>query len=103
MSTLVRWLVTLALLAAAAAGVFLGLPSLDIGTRQTNRATAPSLFTAAAGDRPAIDAFLRDQWGRAHGSHTAFGEGRAADRFVAVLRDPAFWARGLQKRFSDLG
>jgi UDP-N-acetylglucosamine 2-epimerase (hydrolysing) len=82
---------------------FLGLPSLDIGTRQTNRATAPSLFTAAAGDRPAIDAFLRDQWGRAHGRHTAFGEGRAADRFVAVLRDPAFWARGLQKRFSDLG
>lgn len=82
---------------------FLGLPSLDIGTRQTNRATAPSLFAAAAEDRPAIDAFLRGQWGRAHASHTAFGEGRAADRFVAVLRDPDFWARGLQKQFSDLG
>ena len=82
---------------------FLGLPSLDIGTRQTNRARAPSLFTAAAGDRQAIDAFLRDQWGRVHASHRAFGEGRAADRFVAVLRDPAFWARDLQKRFSDHG
>ena len=82
---------------------FLGLPSLDIGTRQTDRASAPSLFTAAADDRAAIAAFLHSQWGRAHASHTAFGEGRAADRFVAVLRDPAFWARGLQKRFSDLG
>ena len=82
---------------------FLGLPSLDIGTRQTNRATAPSLFTAAAGDGTAIAEFLAGQWGRAHDSHTAFGEGRAADRFVAVLRDPAFWARGLQKQFSDLG
>jgi UDP-N-acetylglucosamine 2-epimerase (hydrolysing) len=82
---------------------FLGLPSLDIGTRQTNRATAPSLFASAADDRPAIDAFLRSQWGQAHDSHRAFGEGWAADRFVAVLRDPAFWARGLQKQFSDLG
>jgi UDP-N-acetylglucosamine 2-epimerase (hydrolysing) len=33
---------------------FLGLPSLDIGTRQTNRATAPSLFASAADDRQAI-------------------------------------------------
>jgi UDP-N-acetylglucosamine 2-epimerase (hydrolysing) len=82
---------------------FLGLPSLDIGTRQTNRASAPSIFSATAGDRAAIEAFLLGQWGRAHESHTAFGEGRAADRFVAVLRDTAFWARGLQKQFADLG
>ena len=82
---------------------FLGVPSLDIGTRQTNRASAPSIFTAGAEDAGAIAAFLQGQWGRAHASHTAFGEGRAADRFVAVLRDPAFWARGLQKQFSDLG
>ena len=33
MSTLVRWLVALALLAAAAAGVFLGLPSLALAAR----------------------------------------------------------------------
>ena len=82
---------------------FLGIPSLDIGTRQTNRAQAPSLFTAAAGDRASILAFLRDHWGKAYDRHMAFGEGRSADRFVAVLRDPAFWARGLQKQFSDLG
>jgi UDP-N-acetylglucosamine 2-epimerase (hydrolysing) len=81
---------------------FLGLPSLDIGTRQTNRAAAPSVFAAAASDRGAISAFLDTQWGRAHERHTAFGEGQAADRFVAVLRDPAFWQRGLQKQFSDL-
>jgi UDP-N-acetylglucosamine 2-epimerase (hydrolysing) len=82
---------------------FLGLPSLDIGTRQTNRASAPSIATASAFDREAILAFLAGHWGRAHDRHTAFGEGRAADRFVAVLRDPEFWARGLQKQFNDLG
>ena len=30
-----------------------------------------------------------------------FGEGRAADRFVEILQDPAFWASDLQKRFHD--
>ena len=81
---------------------FLGIPSLDIGTRQTNRASAPSIFTATATDGGTIGAFLRDQWGRRFPRHTGFGEGRAADRFVAVLRDPAFWSRGLQKQFADL-
>ncbi len=82
---------------------FLGLPSLDIGSRQTNRGSSPSITAAEAFDRSTIEAFLRREWARPHVSHTAFGEGRAADRFVAVLRDPAFWMRGLQKQFSDLG
>jgi UDP-N-acetylglucosamine 2-epimerase (hydrolysing) len=81
---------------------FLGLPSLDIGTRQTDRAASPSVASADAFDRDAILRFLAEAWGRPHAPHTAFGEGRAADRFVAVLNDPAFWARGLQKRFADL-
>jgi UDP-N-acetylglucosamine 2-epimerase (hydrolysing) len=81
---------------------FLGLPSLDIGTRQNRRAAAPSVAAAAPGDRAAILGFLAAQWGRRLPAHTGFGEGRAADRFVAVLRDPAFWAGGLQKEFADL-
>ncbi len=82
---------------------FLGLPSLDIGTRQTNRGSAPSIATATAFDRDAILSFLASEWGKPHDSHTAFGEGCAADRFVTVLMDPTFWERGLQKQFSDLG
>jgi UDP-N-acetylglucosamine 2-epimerase (hydrolysing) len=81
---------------------FLGIPSLDIGTRQTNRAQAPSLSHAAAGDRAAIAAFLAAEWGRSYPRHTAFGEGRAADRFVAVLKDEAFWEAPLQKAFRDI-
>jgi UDP-N-acetylglucosamine 2-epimerase (hydrolysing) len=81
---------------------FLGVPSLDIGTRQTNRALAPSVFACEAQDCVAIAAFLRDQWGRTWPRHTAFGEGRSADRFLAVLADSAFWARPLQKEFRDL-
>ena len=82
---------------------FLGLPSLDVGTRQNRRSDAPSIRTAAAQDRAAILEFLAAAWGQSHPRHTGFGEGRAADRFVSVLRDPGFWARGLQKEFRDLG
>jgi UDP-N-acetylglucosamine 2-epimerase (hydrolysing) len=80
---------------------FLGLPSLDIGTRQTNRSDAPTIRAARAEDGAAIAAFLAEEWGRRYDRHTAFGAGRAAERFVEVLNDPAFWARGMQKRFRD--
>ncbi|MFN3662732.1 UDP-N-acetylglucosamine 2-epimerase [Yoonia sp.] len=80
---------------------FLGLPSLDIGTRQTNRAKSPSVFFAAADDAAAIASFLNDQWGRSYPRHDAFGGGSAAGRFAAVLADQGFWDAPLQKTFHD--
>jgi UDP-N-acetylglucosamine 2-epimerase (hydrolysing) len=82
---------------------FLGVPSLDIGTRQNGRSDAPSIIACAASDRAAILGFLTSGWGRSFARHTGFGEGRAADRFAAVLRDAAFWQRDMQKAFRDLG
>lgn len=82
---------------------FLGIPSLDIGTRQTNRAQAPSLHACLAFDHAAIARFLRDEWGKTYPRHIEFGEGRAADRFVAVLQGESFWAQPLQKAFRDIG
>ena len=82
---------------------FLGIPSLDIGTRQTNRSDAPSITCAEAGDATAIARFLSEDWGRKFGRHEAFGAGRAAERFLAVLSDPAFWDGTLQKKFHDHG
>ncbi len=80
---------------------FLGIPSLDVGTRQTNRALAASVTACSAADRASIDQFLKDQWGYRHAPDIGFGEGRAAERFVEVLADPVFWQRGLQKSFYD--
>lgn len=82
---------------------FLGIPSLDIGTRQHNRADAPSIGFADATDTVAISTFLATEWGKTHPRHEGFGTGSSADRFVTVLNDPAFWGRGLQKKFQDLG
>ncbi|MCB2110486.1 MAG: UDP-N-acetylglucosamine 2-epimerase (hydrolyzing) [Defluviimonas sp.] len=94
-----------AMIGNSSAGVreapFLGLASLDIGSRQSNRSDAGSVTVCDATDGAAIAAFLAGEWGRRHAPHMAFGVGRAAERFVAVLRDPAFWEGTLQKKFRD--
>ena len=80
---------------------FLGIPSLDVGTRQTNRTNALSVSSCSAHNDEAIGAFLAKEWNRRYAPHHAFGEGGAAEKFVAVLDNPDFWARSLQKKFSD--
>lgn len=81
---------------------FLGLPSLDIGTRQSNRSDAPSVVACDAGDQAVILGFLRDHWGREATPHHGFGQGSAAERFVQVLARPDFWNLSLQKAFRDI-
>ena len=80
---------------------FLGIPSLDVGTRQTNRTKAPSISTCLADDDDAIRNFIAREWNRRYPPHKAYGEGGAAERFVAVLKNPEFWSRPLQKQFAD--
>jgi UDP-N-acetylglucosamine 2-epimerase (hydrolysing) len=80
---------------------FLGLPSLDIGTRQTNRSSAASITSAAAMDTATIKRFLKDTWGHRFKADTAFGAGNAALRFVQLLEADALWALPKQKQFFD--
>ncbi|MFN6924953.1 MAG: UDP-N-acetylglucosamine 2-epimerase [Tabrizicola sp.] len=80
---------------------FLGLPSLDIGTRQSNRSDAPSVTACEADDRATILEFLRTHWGRQVKPHAGFGQGTAAERFVKMLARPEFWTLSLQKAFRD--
>jgi UDP-N-acetylglucosamine 2-epimerase (hydrolysing) len=80
---------------------FLCLPSLDVGSRQTNRAEAPSVMACLAGDREMILGFLQTQWGRRADQHEGFGTGSSAERFVEVLAQPDFWSLSLQKAFRD--
>ncbi len=79
---------------------FLGIPSLDFGTRQMNRARADSIVSVGA-DVAAVDLFLRERWGRRYECDAEFGDGRAANRFVAVLKQDEFWVSPLQKAFRE--
>jgi UDP-N-acetylglucosamine 2-epimerase (hydrolysing) len=80
---------------------FLGIPSLDIGTRQTNRAKSRSIYACNAENSKSISDFLDREWGRRYNPDTSFGKGAASQYFIAALSEPVFWNRGLQKKFHD--
>ena len=92
-----------ALVGNSSAGVreapFLGVPSLNVGSRQTNRAVSHSIVSVDAHDSEAIRSFLADQWGTRREPSREFGEGCAAERFVAILAGPDIWSLPLQKHF----
>ena len=80
---------------------FLGIASLDIGTRQSNRAMSPSVVNCSAVDTERIQRFLSEQWARRWPMDAAYGSGRAAEAFCQVLDSPSFWSQQLQKTFYD--
>lgn len=80
---------------------FLGVPSLDIGTRQTNRSQAGSISHLSAYDTVGISEFLQLRWGERCGRDESFGNGNAAELFIKALNDEDFWSAPLQKRFSE--
>lgn len=80
---------------------FLGVPSLDVGTRQANRGGAASLWQADAHDRNTIVRFLTEAWGHRYERSQGFGNGSAAQRFIELLGRQTFWAQPLQKYFVE--
>jgi UDP-N-acetylglucosamine 2-epimerase (hydrolysing) len=80
---------------------FLGVPSLNVGTRQQNRSSAPSIVHVEATDTDAIQRFLNESWGARHPTSPAFGDGDAGSRFVKIISDETFWVRPKQKSFYD--
>jgi UDP-N-acetylglucosamine 2-epimerase (hydrolysing) len=80
---------------------FLGVPSLDVGTRQNARSDAPSITSVDAHQIDRIGAFFATEWGRSYAIDAQFGHGSAAEQFVDILKSDAFWARGFQKVFHD--
>ena len=81
---------------------YLGVPSLTLGTRQANRSTATSVFTACSLDRDAIAAFIASQWGNRFPRDDSFGEGLASKKFRELLLSPSFWDRPRQKYFAEV-
>jgi len=92
-----------AMLGNSSAGVreapFLGVPSLNIGSRQNSRAKSPSITHCSAFDNDVIHEFLSRSWGKNFPREFSFGSGTAAVSFADTLNEPEFWAQPLQKSF----
>ncbi len=81
---------------------FLGLPSLNVGTRQHLRSRSGTITDVNAFDREAIACFLAERWGERHEADRSFGTGNAAARFVEVLGEDSFWNVSQQKYFFQI-
>lgn len=80
---------------------FLGVPSLDVGTRQFNRGNASSLVRCSVFDRSSIKCFLDDYWGLRFDRSIKFGNGDSAKLFVDLLEMDSFWKSPTQKYFVE--
>lgn len=78
---------------------YLGLPSLDVGTRQNERASSESVSSCSPFDQDGIRQFIERYWGVRFPTDKAFGDGDSAGKFSSIICQPSFWALQLQKRF----
>lgn len=80
---------------------FFGVPSIDLGTRQMNRAAAPSILHVDF-DRAAIVAAI-EETPKHRGSVSAdFGTGQSDALFVELLERVETWGAATQKHFVDI-
>lgn len=78
---------------------FLGVPSINIGTRQNLRSNANSITTINPKDERAVCLAIVKNWGRRFTPDKSFGSGNAAKQFVKILKATEFWSVSLQKTF----
>jgi len=77
-----------------------GVPTVNVGTRQMNRFSYPSIVNVPESKDAILAALRRLPAGVPPSLH--FGAGDSAARFLAALREPRFWATPRQKQFRDL-
>ncbi len=79
---------------------YFGVPAVNVGTRQQQRARAPGVV-----DCPADTARILDAISQIADQHFApvrpFGDGRSAEKFITTLRADATWRVDRQKSFVE--
>ncbi len=78
---------------------FLGLPSLDIGSRQSSRSISEKVLTVSALNHYQIFSWIEQNWGIRHAQCTGFGNGKTAIEFISILLNPEFLSFNLQKNY----
>ncbi|WP_299016323.1 UDP-N-acetylglucosamine 2-epimerase [uncultured Photobacterium sp.] len=80
---------------------FYGLPSIDLGTRQYNRATANSIINTKEVYTDILHSIEYAKFG-CFERHMEFGEGNSDELFITAISKQSFWNKQKQKRFNDI-
>jgi len=78
---------------------FLGVPSIDIGSRQKNRAENLNLHWCDSLDSGKLCAEILEIWGRTVERNNDFGHGSASLKFLSAVTCDRFWDVEFQKGF----
>lgn len=77
-----------------------GIPTVNVGSRQTNRFHYPYIVNVPDEESAIVDALRRLPHRVPRSLH--FGKGDSAKRFAERLQDPRLWATPRQKQFRDI-
>jgi len=80
---------------------FLGIVSIDIGSRQFNRSPSKNILNLSPFDKELLIKTINEKWGLKTKKCKHFGAGESRENFVKVLKSPEFWEIPLQKTFFD--
>jgi UDP-N-acetylglucosamine 2-epimerase (hydrolysing) len=80
---------------------YYGIPIINIGTRQQNRAVHTDIINADYSVTSIADALKNIKWHKIIKTNTDFGKGNSAQLFLESIEDNAIWEINQQKQFRD--
>jgi UDP-N-acetylglucosamine 2-epimerase (hydrolysing) len=78
-----------------------GIPAINIGTRQHNRAAHPCIHNVSYETSAIVNAIQELPSKSSESNAPQFGKGRSAQLFMDVLATSTLWDRSAQKQFRD--
>ena len=80
---------------------YYGVNSIDIGTRQLNRAKSESIIHTNHNKNDIITAIKKAKQTKKNIQHQPFGKGRSNQLFIDLLKSNKIWVIPCQKQFKD--
>lgn len=81
---------------------FLGVASVNIGTRQKNRNNSASITHLDYEQIGDLQGIINSCWAEKYQVATDFGDGNAALAFKKILSSEEFWSRNKEKQFASI-
>jgi UDP-N-acetylglucosamine 2-epimerase (hydrolysing) len=80
---------------------YYGLPTINVGSRQENRALNDDILNCSCNSVEIVDS-IRAVYGRKYKSSNSFGQGNSDLLFLEVISSADFWEISKQKLFKDI-
>ncbi len=80
---------------------FLGVPSINIGSRQKNRSFSRSVTNYSYQNNASLEEIIKKKWATKHGSDKSFGSGNSSEKFIKILGQNKIWSLKTQKTFFE--